>query len=114
MSSTVIVHMKTCSKTTRVTAELQDDGDTIKVTLASDCQNVKNYAELLGREIHVSDVVEWKGSRVVDPDIRQPLSIPCLVPNAIFDAAWMEVGMLSKNLAQQRAKENSLEFPEDK
>lgn len=114
MSSTVTVHMNTCSKTTKVTAELQDDGDTIKVSLVSDCMNVKNYSDLLGKEIHVSDVVEWKNSRVVDPEIRQPLSIPCLVPTAIFDAAWMEVGMLSKHMAQDMAKENTLEFPKDK
>ena len=110
MASTVTVRMRTCSKTTRVTAEVQDDGDTIKIKIASDCKNVMSYAALLGDTIHVSDVVEWKGSRVVDPEIRQPLSIPCLVPNAIFDAAWEEIGMLSKHLAQDMAKENSLEF----
>lgn len=82
--------------------------------MASDCKNVMSYARLLGGEIHVSDVVEWNGSRVVDSEIRQPPSIPCLVPNAIFDAAWMEIGMLSKHLAQDMAKENSLEFPEDR
>ena len=113
MASTVVVRMRTCSRNTKVTAEMQDDGDTIRITIASDCKNVMNYADLLGGEVHVSDVVEWKGSRVVDPDTRQPLSIPCLVPNAVFDAAWMEIGMLSKNLAQGMAKENSLEFPED-
>lgn len=113
MASTVVVRMRTCSRNTKVTAEMQDDGDTIRITIASDCKNVMNYADLLGGEVHVSDVVEWKGSRVVDPDIRQPLSIPCLVPNAVFDAAWMEIGMLSKNLAQGMAKENSMEFPED-
>ena len=112
MASTVVVRMRTCSRNTKVTAEMQDDGDTIRITIASDCKNVMNYADLLGGEVHVSDVVEWKGSRVVDPDIRQSLSIPCLVPNAVFDAAWMEIGMLSKNLAQEMAKENSLEFPE--
>lgn len=32
---------------------------------------------------------------------------------AIFDAAWMEIGMLSKKLVQGMAKENSLKFPED-
>ena len=110
MASTVTVRMRTCSKTTRVTAEVQDDGDTIKIKIASDCKNVMSYAALLGDTIHVSDVVEWQGSRVVDPEIRQPLSIPCLVPNAIFDAAWEEIGMLSKHLAQDMAKENSLEF----
>ncbi len=113
MPSAVNVRMRTCSKNTKVTAELQDDGDTVKITIVSDCKNVMNYASLLGNEIHLSDVVEWKGSRVVDPEIRQPLSIPCLVPNAVFDAAWMEVGMLSKNLAQITAKENSLEFPKE-
>jgi hypothetical protein len=114
MTSVVTVRMKTCSKTTKVTAELQPDGDTIRIKIASDCKNVQNYAKLLGDTIHLSDVTDWNGSRVVDPEIRQPLSIPCLVPIAIFDAAWEEVGMLSKHLAQDMAKENVLEFNKDK
>ncbi len=105
--------MKTCSKTTRVTAELQPDGDTIKIRIASDCPHVKEYAQLLGDTIHTADAVEWRGSRIVDPDIRQPLSITCLLPNAIFNAAWIELGMLSKHLAQDMAKENDLVFVKD-
>ncbi|MDD3233095.1 MAG: hypothetical protein PHT00_02870 [Candidatus Methanomethylophilus sp.] len=110
MTSEIRVNMRTCSKTTKVTAELQPDGDTIKIRIASDCQHVKEYADLLGDTIQMSDVVEWRNSRVVNPDIRQPLSMPCLVPNAIFDAAWMELGMLSKHLAQEMAKYNSMDF----
>ncbi|MDD4669357.1 MAG: hypothetical protein PHE95_05990 [Candidatus Methanomethylophilus sp.] len=110
MTSEIRVNMRTCSKTTKVTAELQPDGDTIKIRIVSDCQHVKEYADLLGDTIQMSDVVEWRNSRVVNPDIRQPLSMPCLVPNAIFDAAWMELGMLSKHLAQEMAKYNSMDF----
>jgi len=113
MSNTVVVNMRTCSKTTRVTAELQPDGDTIKIHIASDCAHVREYAEKLGDTISVSDVIDICGSRVVDPRIRQPLSVPCLLPNAIFDAAWMEVGMLSKHLAQDMAKVNDLTFVKD-
>lgn len=112
MTSTVVVNMRTCSKTSRVTAELQPDGDTIKIHIASDCPHVREYAEKLG-DIHVADVVDIRGSRVVDPDVRIPLSVPCLLPNAIFDAAWMEVGMLSKHLAQDMAKVNDLTFVKD-
>lgn len=113
MSSSIKVNMRTCSKTTKVTAELQPDGDTIRIRIASDCPHVREYAEKLGGEIHLSDVADIRGSRVVDPDVRIPLSVPCLVPVAVLDAGWMEVGMLSKHLAQNIARSNDIEFIKD-
>lgn len=98
MSSTVVVHMKTCGKVNKVTAELQDDG-TISVRIVSDCPNVQAYAERL-RTVTVEDVINYDGSKVVDPEIRATLSVPCLTPIAVFDAAWMELGLLSKNRAK--------------
>lgn len=105
--------MGTCGKKAKITAELKEDGDTIAVSIASDCENVRGYAGLLGSEIHVSDVTEWENSRLVNPEIRMPLSMPCLVPNAIMDAAWMELGMLSKNRAGQAGR-NDIEFERER
>ncbi len=98
MSSTVVVHMKTCGKVNEVTAELQDDG-TISVRVVSNCPNVQAYAERL-RTVTVEDVTNYEGSKVVNPEIRATLSVPCLTPIAVFDAAWMELGLLSKNRAK--------------
>ena len=110
MASTVTVHMNTCSKTSKVTASMQDDG-TISIKIVSDCKNVKDYAEKL-TSITMDDIVAFNGSKVVDPDIRAALSVPCLVPNAVFDAAWMEAGILSKSLAQ-RVGNNNVTFEKE-
>ncbi len=107
MSTTVTAHMRTCGKTNKVTATLLDDGN-IGISIESDCPNVREYAGKLG-VISVSDVTDFRNSRVVDPDIRASLSVPCLTPIAVFDAAWIELGMLSKSLARG-VRENSVSF----
>lgn len=99
MTSTVMVKMNTCGKTHRVTASLRPDG-IIDIRIESDCPNVEQYARNL-TEITSEDAVSFAGSRIVDPEIRGPLSAPCLCPNAVFDAAWMELGLLSKGLCSK-------------
>ena len=107
MTNTVIAHMKTCSKTNKVTVWTKDDGS-LGVKIVSDCPHVRDYAKKL-TEISIDDVVSFAGSKVVDPDIRASLSVPCLTPIAVFEAAWLELGMLSKNLVNN-VKENSVTF----
>jgi hypothetical protein len=107
MSSTVTARMNTCGKTNTVIATLQDDG-AISIEIISDCPNVQEYAKRLGA-IAIKDVTEFKGSKVIDPEIRATLSVPCLTPIAVFDAAWLEIGMLAKSRAHQ-VKENSISF----
>ncbi len=96
MTSTVTVRMNTCSKTHKITVSLRDDGD-LDVGIETDCPHVREYAEKLTR-ITVDDAASFAGSRIVDPEVRASLSAPCLCPNGVFDAAWMELGMLSKSL----------------
>ncbi|UAL08086.1 MAG: hypothetical protein KRP56_02235 [Candidatus Methanogranum gryphiswaldense] len=107
MSSTVIAKMNTCNKVNKVTAKMQEDG-TIQIEIVSDCPNVKAYAEKL-KTITMEDATNYNGSKVVDPDIRATLSVPCLTPIAVFDAAWMELGMLSKSRAKN-VKTNDISF----
>lgn len=99
MTSVCKVSMNTCSKNHTIRVSLRDDGD-LDVEIDTDCPHVKEYAEKLLR-ITMDDASSFAGSRIVDPDIRASLSAPCLVPNAVFDAAWMELGMLSKNLCRK-------------
>lgn len=101
--------MRTCSKTNKVTATLLEDG-TIDIKIKSDCPHVRDYASRL-TNITIDDVVSFAGSKVVDPEIRASLSVPCLTPIAVFDAAWQELGMLSKNLARG-VEYNSVTFDE--
>ena len=89
---------------------MKDDGN-LGVKIVSDCPHVMDYASKL-TEISVNDVVSFAGSKVVDPDIRASLSVPCLTPIAVFEAAWLELGMLSKNLVNN-VGENSVSFHPD-
>lgn len=98
MTSTVLVKMNTCSKTHRITVSLRDDGD-LDLSIVSDCKNVQAYAEKI-QKISMDDITEFCNSRLNSPENRSLLSVPCLVPTGIFDAAWMEVGLLSKSLCE--------------
>lgn len=110
MTNTVVAHMKTCFKTNKVTVWMKDNGN-LGVKIISDCEHVRDYAKNL-TEISMNDVVSFKDSKIVDPDIRAPLSVPCLTPIAVFEAAWLELGMLSKNLVKN-VKENVITFHPD-
>ena len=110
MTNTVIANMKTCYKTNKVTVSMRDDGD-MDVRIVSDCPHVQEYAKKLTR-ISVDDVVDFNGSKVVDPEIRATLSVPCLTPIAVFEAAWLELGMLSKSLSK-KVGENTITFHPD-
>ena len=110
MVNTVIAHMKTCSKTNKVTVSMRDDGD-LDVRIVTDCPHVKTYADRL-KVISVQDVTNFSGSKVVDPEIRATLSVPCLTPIAVYEAAWLELGMLSKTLVKN-VGENSVSFHPD-
>ncbi len=110
VTNTVVAHMKTCHKTNKVTVWMKDDGN-LGVKIESDCPHVRDYAAKL-TEITMDDVVNFAGSKVVDPEIRATLSVPCLTPIAVFEAAWLELGMLSKNLVSG-VGENSVSFHPD-
>ena len=110
MTNTVVAHVKTCSKTNKVTVWMKDDGN-LGVKIVSDCPQVRDYASKR-TEITMDDVVSFASSKVVDPDIRASLSVPCLTPIAVFEAAWLELGMLSKNLVKN-VGENSVSFHPD-
>ena len=98
MTNTVIAHMRTCNKTNKVTVWMKDDGN-LGVRIVSDCKHVQDYAKKL-TEITIDDVVDFSSSKVVAPEIRATLSVPCLTPIAVFEAAWLETGMLSKSLVK--------------
>ncbi len=110
MTNTVVAHMKTCYKTNKVTVSMRDDGN-LDVRIVTDCPHVKEYAEKL-KVISIDDVTNFANSKVVDPDIRATLSVPCLTPIAVFEAAWLELGMLSKTLVRD-VGENSVSFHPD-
>ncbi len=103
MASRVKVVTPICSHETYVTAEMDGD-DHVKVHIESDCSNVRTYAERLKR-VSMEDLNEIRGSRIMEVAMDGVLTPTCLVPIAVFNACWVEAGMISKRLA---VKEGSI------
>ena len=95
----VIVKSRFCDKTHRIDVSMKDDGD-LSVHIDSDCENVKDFAKLLGDTLTLPDVTVREVSKLFDPQIVQPLTLTCLVPTGILDAAWLEMGMMSASRAK--------------
>jgi len=106
MTSTVKVLMNACDRTATVTVSLRDDGD-LDVDIRSDCDVVMDYAQRLGGRISEMDVYNFQKSKINADDIRVQLTATCLVPNAIYNAAFMELGMMTRSLAR-KAKQNTV------
>ncbi|HKM13700.1 MAG TPA: hypothetical protein VJY42_02110 [Candidatus Methanomethylophilaceae archaeon] len=98
--ASVIVDMAFCSKTHKVTVKLKEDGD-LSVHIATNCDHIKEYAKNLGDTLTIQDVTDWSGSKVYNEAVCKPASITCLVPAGIMNAAWLELGMLSKSRARE-------------
>lgn len=102
--------MKMCDKTAWVTVRQRDDGD-LDVIIESDCTDVATYGRNLTR-ITMNDAVDYGASAINSMDNRQNLSPHCLVPSAVFDAAWLELGMISKSL-MKKVKMSTVEFTDE-
>lgn len=98
--ATVLVKMNMCGFTHRITVTMKEDGD-LDVHIVSPCEHVREFAKNLGRTISVGDVTDRNGSRVFDHEVLQPLTLTCLAPKGVIDAAWLELGMMSKSRAKE-------------
>ena len=106
--ATVIVDMAFCDKTHEITVELKEDGN-MSVHITTDCDNIKNYVKNLGDTLTVQDVTDWRGSKVYNEDVCAPASTTCLAPTGVINAAWLELGMLSRSKAKN-VKVNCIRF----
>jgi hypothetical protein len=107
MASTVEVDMRMCGRKAKVTVSARDDGD-LDVEMESDCEVVMGYASRL-RTVSPEDVYGFQDSKINRDDIRGQLTPTCLVPNAIYSAAFLELGMATESLARKCGK-NSVEY----
>ena len=107
--ATVTAHMKTCTKTHRITVTMNSEGN-FDVKIESDCPKVVQYGENL-KYLTFEDITDLENSRINKREMRLDMSLPCLAPAALLDAAWIEAGMLSRSLVK-RVKENSVDFTE--
>ena len=106
--ATVVVRMNFCSKTHRITVTARDDGD-MDLTVDSDCPEVMTYAERIGKVITMEDVTDINTSKVLSPENLSTITLTCLAPNGILNAAWLECGMMSPKMAKE-VKENTVSF----
>ncbi len=102
MVSKVRADMRSCGRYALITADSLGDGS-VKVTIETDCDNVRRYAELLGDRVTMDDCMDFAGSRVFDPEVLKPLTMTCLIPSAVMNAVYMELGMVSRSFAEKGA-----------
>jgi hypothetical protein len=88
-----------CDHQTIVVAE--GSGDETLITITSDCKSVHGFADRL-RKVSMTDLMELEGSLIMRMATESGLTPTCLVPVAVYNACWMEQGLISKNLAMQR------------
>jgi hypothetical protein len=97
MTSRVRVDMTICDHKTLIDADAQEDG-TVKVRIRSTCRDVRDFAKGLG-PIGPEDYTSLQSSKIMELAAHSRLTPTCLVPTAIFNVVWMEVGMISKRHA---------------
>ena len=96
MSSVIESKMSICQKWIRVTADQKDDG-TIGIKVESDCDALQHFAEQL-TSVTVEDVTNFETSTINKESIRGNMSMICVAPIMVYQAAWMEIGMLSRRI----------------
>ncbi|MBR2254748.1 MAG: hypothetical protein IJ856_02860 [Candidatus Methanomethylophilaceae archaeon] len=109
MTSVVKVEMRVCDRRCRIEATHRDDG--IGLRIESDCNKVQLMGDKLAEGVALEDVLDIYSSRISSPEVRGNVCFECLAVPAIFNACWLEEGMISKNLAR-KAGSNSVEFDE--
>lgn len=110
--ATVTVDMRFCERKSRITVTLRDDGD-LDLHIDTDCDSVRAYCLNLGSIITIEDVTDKENSRILDPKITEPLTMTCMTPLGIINAAWLELGMLSRSRAD-KVGENTMVFHTEK
>ena len=51
----------------------------------------------------MDDLTDWTGSTVLDLAAKSGLTTTCLIPTAVFNCAWVELGMISRTLAKDKS-----------
>ncbi len=109
MPSTVKVCMRVCDKTCRITADCSDGG--LAIHMESDCTKLQQFGEALSEGVSMDDILDVYSSRIMSPEVRKNVCFECLAVPAVFNACWLETGMISKGLSK-RSGSNSIEFDE--
>jgi len=108
--ATVTVKMNVCEKTHKITVLQRDDGD-LDVLIESDCPKVAAFGERLNK-LSLTDITDFGSSKINDPKIRGNISPTCLSSTGVFNAAWIEMEMMSRSLIK-KVRHNSIDFVGD-
>lgn len=109
MTSKVRVDMTICEHKTLIDADKQPDG-TVKVRIRSTCKDVRDYGRHLGA-VTPEDYIQIEGSKIMGLATECHLTPTCLIPAAVFNVVWVEVGNISKRHALAN-KSISINFEE--
>ncbi len=101
MVSKVRVDATICDNTTTVTAK-DLGGGKVGIEIETNCPSVAHFASLL-KEADTDDLTNWEKNRILELASRSGLTTTCLVPTAIFNCAWVELGMISRRLAKDKS-----------
>jgi hypothetical protein len=110
MTSRVKVHMTVCDKTHLISVSAAEDG-TFRIEAETECDHVKEFVEMVN-PLSMTDLSDKANSKIFESMKRCAMSPTCITPVAIMNAAWIEAGMLSKNLAL-RSGSISVEYLKD-
>lgn len=109
MVSRVRVDMSICAHKALIDAEIQEDG-TVKVRIRSTCREVRKFGKSI-KPLHREEYVSLRDSGIMELAHESNLTPTCLVPAGVFNAVWMEAGLISKRYAQ-KAKSICVVFEE--
>ncbi len=109
MVSSVRVDMTICSHKTLIDATMEDDG-AVKVRIRSTCKQIRNFGKRI-EPLRQEDYLSLKDSVLMRLAHETNVTATCLVPTAVFNAVWLEAGLISKRYAQ-RAKSICISFEE--
>jgi hypothetical protein len=99
MTTRIRVDSPICDKETEV--EATESGEQVKLKITTNCKTIQHYAEVL-QDVGMEDLLDLKGSKIIDLASDLGVTATCLVPVAIFNACWIEKGMISRRLALEK------------
>jgi len=101
MPSKVRIDATICDHLTTVTAKDRGAG-IVEIEIESECANVAHFGRLL-KSADMADLTDWKDNMVLQLAAESGLTTTCLIPTAVFNCCWVELGMISKSLAMEKS-----------
>ena len=106
MTTTVTVNSAICNFKHRITGTLE--GDKVIIDIDTPCVKIKKLSHM---EVPMMETTLIKDNIVMQMAQDQHCTPTCLVPSGVMHVCWMEMGMLSKSLANKVGRV-SIEFDE--